>query len=98
MERFALMESFSSVHCAGLHETVLRIVLIALCADVCLVLFTKAGAVEWLQKGRLHKLGNCRFCMGFWIALIFSLVGAIASTDIGWFVVPFCAATIIRQL
>ena len=46
----------------------------------------------------ISKMFSCDFCLGFWTAMLYCLVLFILTGDLGYFVIPFFSAPLIRLL
>lgn len=77
------------------------ILLISLLCDFIIVVLDKFGILELLQVSRyklISKLANCKFCLGFWLSLIFSIVLVIIFKDIIFVFIPIFVAPIVKLL
>lgn len=75
---------------------------VALLATFTIQVMTKIGIREKLinnTRARLvQQLLECDFCLGFWIAFMFSALLSVSSNDISYMLIPVLSAPITRYL
>lgn len=78
------------------------VVFVALLATFTIQIMTKVGIREKLinniQVEVLCKLLECDFCLGFWIAFMFSALLSVSNNDPSYMIIPILSAPLTRYL
>lgn len=87
-------------------KEILLTLIIASVFVACIVAFTlllmdKLGIIEYLQVHGdeiISKMAQCKFCMSFWLSVLYMMVIVAFTDDVEFMVIPIISTPIARML
>lgn len=87
-------------------KEILLTLIIASVFVACIVAFTlllmnKLGIIEYLQVHGdeiISKMAHCKFCMSFWLSVLYMMVIVAFTDDVEMMVIPIISTPIARML
>lgn len=82
-----------------MYNLLIYAIVIALLSAFVILFANKIGLIEYLvniPNKFISKLGQCNFCMSFWIALFISIIIIVLTKDLKYIFIPIISSPISR--